>query len=307
MDGLGRGVLAHLAAQIQQGLHSRWRLLWRLGVPLVLVAAVAVPLERALERMAWEVRTRNALNQIVADESGLHDAISVVTNIRQGSVSLQAVMVGDDEAAVELEQRLLPRIAAVAGFVPQVRIRAIRPNEAEQPQRIADVEPSLSESLGRFQARLDKAVCAVWPEEANQLIVDSRWQMDGRTLTVRITHQGEALPREMASEIERALSARLSLPIRLSALALSPAIAATDAELPAWWERALPLIEALDSLPEWSACVELRPPERGQALAAHVDSYVAAQAAKHGSERVVSRRAARWSIEIMPQGQCNTH
>lgn len=301
---LGDGAVARLMAGIQAGLRSRWRIVWRVGVPFALFAAVAIPLTTALQQLAWEMRTRTRVNEIVKSEPMLRDAVSVRSEVRRDQVLIQAVIVESDKAAELLQEQLTPRIAAFAGVVPQVRIRAIPPNEAIAARETdLPVEPTLSQTVDRLQARLEAAATAAWPQDGPALIA-SQWQLDRRELTVRLVHQGTTLTTAAAANLERAISARIALPVRVRTVGFGRVAAENEADLPAWWERAQPMLEAMTALPGVKACVEHRAVRRPQALTARIEEAIAATAASLGPERISLRPGSRWAVELLQTGDC---
>src|SRR5690606_12548527 len=115
-DHLGGGTTRtdQLAGRVQQwvttAFGSRYGFGMRLVVPVLFLASVYFPLRKALDEVAWQVRTRTAVARILEEEAGA--AVQRTVSVERGAVAVQLLQVGDTDGAEELERRLETAIAA---------------------------------------------------------------------------------------------------------------------------------------------------------------------------------------------------
>ncbi|GJG89627.1 hypothetical protein tb265_48080 [Gemmatimonadetes bacterium T265] len=103
---------------------SRYGLVVRLGVPALALALVAVPLARALDEVAWEVRARTAIRQLIA--ANAPEAVQTSVTVADHAVTLRLVVLASSTQAAQLERRLQASIArAVGGAAPDVTVTAV--------------------------------------------------------------------------------------------------------------------------------------------------------------------------------------
>jgi hypothetical protein len=171
--------------------------LLRLLAPALLLAAVYVPLRRALAEVGWEVRVRTAVSSLVARLDV--EAVSSAVTVHRHSVGVRLVMVGAPEQARDIAEGLEERIRAVSGVTPSVEVVAVPDPEAMRAavdsmrSSATAVSAAPPEPSARSFARdLESAIAATWPATAG-----SRWgvrvQPGATHLVVEFVHAGPAL------------------------------------------------------------------------------------------------------------------
>src|SRR6185503_13382557 len=95
---------------------SRWGPVLRFLMPFVLLAAVYVPLRRALDEMAWEVRVRAAVRRSLTGESA--KVIESRVRIERHEIELVLVLLGTTEDAERTRRRLARDIRGASGIAP---------------------------------------------------------------------------------------------------------------------------------------------------------------------------------------------
>jgi uncharacterized hydrophobic protein (TIGR00271 family) len=261
---LGRGAIGGLmlplARRVDAGLSSRWHLLFRIGPPLALLAAIIVPLDQALQRVAWQVQTTRAVQNLVQADPLLRDAVSTATTVEQGRVEFRAVIVGREDDAARLERNLTTSLAAASGLIPTVAVRAVTAGEAiaRRPDAAAGTAAMTSgPSLSAVAARLDSAVNARWPESAAGHIVARSVGLDGKGhFTLRIAHWGAPPGAVAEGLLEAALASDFGVPVDVTTLSLRrEPHAAPVWDAAAWWPEAVALIERSRDVAGVSYCV----------------------------------------------------
>ncbi len=129
--------------RVRMWLGSRSGGVLRLLLPLLLLALVYVPLRRALEEVAWEVRARQAVAKALQGIAGevVRSAVEVVHH----AVRVDLIVVDDPQRAAHLEQTMALQLSAATGVVAEVHAMAV-PNaaaihEALQVARESRAEP----------------------------------------------------------------------------------------------------------------------------------------------------------------------
>ena len=102
---------------------SRYGLAMRLIIPAAFLAAVFLPLRRALDEVTWEVRARDAIRRTLSGQAPR--AVQTSISVERHSVSLHLVLIGSNEQAAALENNIETSIAAATGVVPAVTINAV--------------------------------------------------------------------------------------------------------------------------------------------------------------------------------------
>lgn len=278
---------------------SRYSFALRLLIPVAFLATVYVPLSRALDEVSWEVRTREAIRDILSDEQ----SNSVQTNVvvERQSVAVRLMLLGSSEAATNLERRLEMRIAAVAGVKPTVSVMAVPDARAFAASAVAQARAGrafgVTFPMETVRQRLREALESEWPQGAAGPLL--RWEL--RTLSSGVTtitthHLGPPLGIAAESLLTRALSSQLGhvVAVRDSAIAADTVRLRGDrAAFAAVAAALLREVARADSSSRVVACVR-RPvllAARDSALAAAIDSTAAAR-----QGRVLVREDSSWSV-----------
>ncbi|GJG89591.1 hypothetical protein tb265_47720 [Gemmatimonadetes bacterium T265] len=151
---------------------SRYGLVIRLGVPALFLAVVAVPLARALDEVAWEVRARTAIRQLVAADAP--EAVQTSVTVADHAVTLRLVVLASSAQAAQLERRLQASIARkVGGATPDVTVTAVagaadlaavlRDERAHRRAPAPPPSPPTPPPAATFRDRVGAVLTARWP------------------------------------------------------------------------------------------------------------------------------------------------
>lgn len=198
-----------------EGLHglfgSRYGRVLRVGLPLLLVVAVFVPLRRALEQVAWEVRARSAVSRILDEALESRSAVQSQVSVSPGAVSAHLYLVGSADEAAALKDELAARIAARTGVVPSVRVVAV-PDVGALRQASAESAPppQVGLDVGDLRQRVGAAVRSAWPEDRMGPLLGWTLEVpDSTAPRVRIEYLGEPGGPAADALLGRALSERI--------------------------------------------------------------------------------------------------
>jgi uncharacterized hydrophobic protein (TIGR00271 family) len=207
--------------------------LLRLLAPALLLAAVFVPLRRALEEVGWEVRVRTAVSSLVAHLDV--EAVSSAVTVQRHSVGVRLVMVGAPEQARDIAESLEERIRAVSGVTPSVEVVAVPDPEAMRAAVDSMRSSATAVAIGAYEASarsfardLEAAITASWPATAG-----SRWGVrvqPGTThLIVEFVHAGPALGPVALELLGNAVGRALSVASQAREVVVPRELTATDA------------------------------------------------------------------------------
>lgn len=280
---------------------SRYGLVLRLLVPLLFLAMVYVPLGRALDEVAWEVRTRESIRRILKDEAG--NAVQTAVSVERQGVSVQLMTLGTSETAAALQRRLESRIAAASGATPDVSVTAVPDMAALNAAAVSRAPPAaVPVPIRQTRDRLQQALAQEWPALVAGPLVS--WEIvtasSGPT-TVTLRHAGPALGAAAESLLARNVSARLAHPVAVRGVMLPLAPIVAERNDTTWLAVArdvLRNVERADSAQRIVACVTRPARSARQALATRafdvaIDSSTAAR-----ESRVISSAGPRWSIRV---------
>jgi hypothetical protein len=280
----------------------RYSRILRVLIPGMLLAAVFVPLSRALDEVAWEVRARTAVTRLLAETPVARSAVQSVTTVQRGDINLRMHVVASPEVASELENRLRAQIAAATGTVPTVRVNAVPDLDAlRQATTPSNAMPPLA-SAAEVSQRLDGAVRAMWPAEQIGPLLSWRLQMQDTTaLGLEVSYLGDAAGPAAEALLSRTLSERVGMPVRVIARAYpaQPIVAA-----PSRGAEWLPgYIRAMDAAREARgvyACIEVPGTARTNGALTSVATVVQNEASRLPPERVLLQQGDLWSIRLSP-------
>jgi uncharacterized hydrophobic protein (TIGR00271 family) len=227
LDSNGGAQLSRAIARRLAGLfESRFGPALRFLMPLALLAAVYVPLRRALDEVAWEVRVRAAVRSALSEESGRIVQSSV--HVERREVELAVVIVGSSVQASGVEERLEARIRPVAGVAPRVKVLAVPDATAfaglESALRaprasLLPVSPVMDAPGVRLHGALLTArdeLSRIWPagSAGAVLSVEAAAEATG-PLRVRIVHLGPRLEAQARESLEKVLTRHLEREVRV--------------------------------------------------------------------------------------------
>jgi uncharacterized hydrophobic protein (TIGR00271 family) len=219
-----------LASRLSRLFESRFGPLLRFFMPFILLAAVYVPLRRALDEVAWEVRARKAVRDALALES--MRVVESKSQVARHGVELVVVVLGKADEAAATRSRLSQRIERASGVKPSIEVLAVPDATAfaglestllTPHPTVAGPEPAppAAEAL-KATARVESALGEVWPKaSAGDLLGIALKDGDGEPLVVQVTHWGAPLGAPAREALQKALSRSLQGPVVLESVAIS--------------------------------------------------------------------------------------
>jgi uncharacterized hydrophobic protein (TIGR00271 family) len=289
---------------------SRWGPVLRFLMPFMLLAAVYVPLRRALDEVAWQVRVRAEVGEAISRET--LKVVQSRVRVERHEVEVVMVVLGKTQDAEAARGRIDAEIRRASGVVPRIEILAVpdatafaglestllTPHNIVAPVASA---PSPDEQLGAVRSRIRSVVGEVWPTATagEPLVIDVDTADDG-PLRIQVIHLGLPLSADAAETMRLAIGQRLGRDVRMSGVAV-PAVELTrqDGDL-ALVARVASGLRVTAGVPEVRVCV-VRPaePAAGRkpaaadvALARALDDAFAA----HPRVRITSR--GPWSVRF---------
>jgi uncharacterized hydrophobic protein (TIGR00271 family) len=212
----------------------------RFLMPLVLLAAVYVPLRRALDEVAWQVRVRAAVQDALDRQS--HRIVQSRARVERHEVDVLVVLLGKTADAEAVRFELHAEIEAIAGVAPRVEVLAIPDAKAfaglESTLRTAadplplPVVPSLSplEQLDSGRELIQSSVVRLWPAAtAGEPLVIELGAAARGPLRIDVVHLGPDLGADAVETLARSLSAAVEREVQVVAVAI-PAQALTRAD-----------------------------------------------------------------------------
>jgi uncharacterized hydrophobic protein (TIGR00271 family) len=216
--------VARLAArELARVFDSRWGAAFRLLMPLTLLAVVYVPLRRALDEVAWEVRVRAAVTRALGSESD--KVIRSQVNIERHEVRVLLIIVGATSDAVAARKRVEATVREASDVAPSVQVWAIPDATAfaglaaswlaDPAIRSAPAAPPAAE-LAALIAEVRSAVETVWPTSTDGRVLDVEAGTEVSTpIHVRVVHLGAPLGAQAAEAVRRSLATQLGQNVRL--------------------------------------------------------------------------------------------
>ena len=210
--------LAHVFA-------SRWGSPLRFLMPFILLAVVYVPLRRALNEVAWEVRVRAAIRDTIAPEP--QRVVQSRARVEHHGVELVVVIIGTADDAEAARSRMDTEIRQIAGVVPRVEVMAVADAEHLQsdvpPVGEALAPPTPEQQLSRVQAQIRASVERAWPSTSAGLpLVVEIGTADTGPLRLRVVHLGSALAADATETVERSVGGDVGRQVTLIDVAVPP-------------------------------------------------------------------------------------
>lgn len=199
----------------------------RFLMPLFLLAAVYVPLHSALDEVAWQVRVRAAVRELLRGEH--HEIVESRVRVERREVDVLVVLLGTTADAEASRARLDTDIRRIAGVLPRIEVIAIPDAHAfaglesslrtsHDARRITALSPppTPAEQLESARSLMRESVARVWPATAagEPLLVEADTAASG-PLTVRVVHLGPALQPDASESLLRSLAVALGREVRL--------------------------------------------------------------------------------------------
>jgi len=218
-----------LASRLSRLFESRLGPLLRFFMPFILLAAVYVPLRRALDEVAWEVRARQAVRDALAAEP-LRVVESKAQVARHG-VDLVVVVLGKTREADATRLRLARRIERVSGVKPSIEVLAVPDATAfaglestllTPRPKVATAEPTpLADEAVKTSAAVRAALIELWPTNSvGEVLGLSIEEAQTKGLRLRVAHWGNPLGAAGREALEKALTGLLGGPITIESMAV---------------------------------------------------------------------------------------
>lgn len=166
----------------------------RIVPPLVLLAIVFLPLQRAVGEITHRSQIRVAVSDLLSGDK--RKVVQYTLDQTASAIILRVVVVGNAHTASELERHLKDRLARLDVAAPRISIWAV-PDAASVTalsHRLDEMPPPVvpepaPQMAHRYSAELATAIRAVWPSYATGELVDLWMDLD-RPDHVRLTHLG---------------------------------------------------------------------------------------------------------------------
>lgn len=283
-----------LAARLARLFESKIGPVLRFFMPFILLAAVYVPLRRALDEVAWEVRARKAVRDALASEP-LRVVESKAQVARHG-VELVVVVLGKATDAEATRARLSQRIERASGMKPSIEVLAVPDATAFAglestlltPRTTAPVperSPPAAEAL-KSTAPIESALSEAWPAvSAGPLLSVAVGAGEKDTIVIHVTHWGSPLGEAAREALEKALAKSLEGRVAIESLSLDgQSITRVSGDL-LFLGRASAAASAARSAPGVGVCLsrpdagETKPPltAKDRALASALDTLLDGQ------------------------------
>lgn len=271
------GLGAWLARRLRRLFGARYGLMWRLVLPTLLLASVYVPLRAALGQVAWKIRVRDAVTQILREVAPDDRSVRTDLVVDASEVRIQLALMGSPEEARAAEERLRVRVAAVAGREPRVDVIAVPDDEALRriAESVAAPRPPPAPVAPRIPAAralrqpIEEALDAHWPGAAGTLLGWELFFPDGETPTLGLDFAGEALGPASEALLADLLGITLDQPIRVETRSLPIGVwSAEDPRAPAFLTQLASGLARAQAHPRLRGCVTRPPPDPAESAGA---------------------------------------
>jgi uncharacterized hydrophobic protein (TIGR00271 family) len=238
----------------------------RFFMPVALLAAVYLPLRRALDEVAWEVRVRAAVRAALSHEN--EHIVQSRIHVERREVELAVVVIGSAGEADGIESRLVARIQPTSGVPPRVQVLAVPDATAfaglESALRTPSVPllpivPALDPPAARIRSALEIVrddLARVWPAESAGDLLSIEVAADSAApMRVRVLHLGAPLETQAQESLGNVLTDSLAREAILQDVAI-PATELVRKQGDLEFVAAISaLLSASASVPELSVCV----------------------------------------------------
>jgi uncharacterized hydrophobic protein (TIGR00271 family) len=224
-------IARELARRLSQLFASRWGPAMRFLMPLALLALVYVPLRRALDEVAWQVRVRASVQNALANEA--QRVVQSRVRVERHTVEVLLVMVGKSMDADRVRARLDAEVREASGVTPRLEVLAVADASAvaglESSLHLSKVAPVLvpqpreseDAQLDRARRRLIESLSKLWPSESAgpPLAVDLGMESVG-ALRIRVVHIGRDLSHETREALQNGLKVSLGREVSVESVSV---------------------------------------------------------------------------------------
>lgn len=279
----------------------------RLVMPFALLAAVYLPLRRALDEVAWQVRVSAVVRAAIARHAG--QAVHSRVRVDRGQVDAALIVLGKASDAEKARVGLTKDISAAVDIVPRIQVHAV-PDASALAGLESDLlraaapkipMPSLKQELEHSRAFLRDAVRSAWPSATlgEALAIDVGTAGES-TLRVRVVHLGPALGADAREALERSLQESVG-PVKLEDAFIPPhELVAVEGEL-AFVAQVARAAHLAATLPDVSICVsrpaDAPPKQAATELATELQRILASH------PRVKIQQGESWRVRFV-RGVC---
>lgn len=316
IDELGAGNDAPIARRLARIFASRSGPWLRLSMPFALLAAVYLPLERALDEVVWQIRARKDVQAILSELP--HRLVQSHVRVERGKIELSLMLLGSIADARTVRSRVAAAVQQETGIVPRLDVMAIpdasafelleaslRPSTKPVPTpELSAPAPGLEPARDLVRAAFERR----WPREQAGAPLALSVDAVGEEARVRVVRIGSPMGAEALETLERILAEDFGQRVRIvdEWIPKHPLVIAPDhADFVAQVARLLASARTIDTL---SVCV--REPNAqpggvkpdGPAGAAPVEIL---NALLRAQPRVTWTPGDTWSVQVVP-GPCPT-
>ena len=301
-----------LARRLSRLFESRWGPAMRFLMPFLLLAAVYVPLRRALDEVAWQVRVRAAVRETIAREP--LRVVQSRVRVERHEVDVVVVVLGKLSDAETSRARMDAEIRQAAGVAPRLEVLAVpdanaiaglessllAPRHVEMPT--VAPQPSPDEQLNAARARVRATIADAWPSDASgaPLVIDIGTAEDG-PLRIRVVHLGSPIAAETLETLRRVAGTGLGREVLIVDVAVPASVLTREGgDLP-FVAHVSTGVRATAGVPAVNVCV-VRPaePERPRRVpAADIELAAALDPVLASHPRVTTTTGGPWNVRFV--------
>lgn len=223
LAGRDAPVARTLARRLAALFESRFGPALRFLMPFVLLALVYVPLRRALDEVAWEVRARGVVRQALAAEP--QHVVDSKVQVARHAIEMVVVLLGTARDAEHTRARLMQRLERGAGVVPSLEVIGVPDAKAfaglestlltphPQPARAPEKPPG--EGVRDSVQLAEAALLRFWPVSTTAKPFWVAVDAGGASLHLSVAHLGSPLAPATTEALERALGSDLESLVRV--------------------------------------------------------------------------------------------
>jgi uncharacterized hydrophobic protein (TIGR00271 family) len=312
--GDGAPIARALARRLARLFESRSGPAFRFLMPFLLLGAVYVPLRRALDEVAWQVRVRAAVRDSLARER--LRVVQSRARVEHHTVDLVVVLLGKTSDAEKARTRIEAEIRQAAGVEPRIEVLAVPDATAfagleSTLQATHDLpvaalaQPTPDQQFESARARVRSTLLELWPSTVagKPLAIDVGTAEDV-SLTLRVVHLGPPLGSDADETLRKAIDTALERRTALVDIAVPPEELSRRAGDLSFVARVSSAIRATAGISAVSVCVVEPPvPDGKEAKSADVELARVVGELLAAHPRVEKKAGREWSVRFV-HGTC---
>lgn len=309
-----------MARRLSWLFESRWGPVMRFLMPFVLLAIVYVPLRRALDEVAWQVRVRAAVRESLAREP--LRIVQSRARVERHEVDLVVVVLGKAPEAERSRARLDADIRRASGVTPRLEVLAVPDANAIAglestllTSRKIDVPivavvppPTRAEQLDASRSHVRSTLLEVWPAATagHPLVIEVGTSETG-PLRIQVIHLGAALAPDTLETLQRAIARELEHEAEIVDVAIPAAPMTRKGSDLGFIAQVSSAVSATAGVASINVCVvRPAPPKRGRKLpATEVELARALDEVLAHHPRVTTTLGDAWELRFS-SGACPT-